>query len=52
VTVLQLGSKTVPPSGTVAFDYAPTQQAGLGLHRVECTFNGQSQAAEARFTAP
>ena len=52
VTILQLGSRTVPSSGMVNFDYTPTTQSGVGVHRVDCSLNGQSQFAEARFTAP
>ncbi len=51
VTILQLGTRVAPATGTFAYDYPPTQQTGVGVHRVECSLNGQSQAAEARFTA-
>lgn len=52
VTILSLGTKIAPSSGMVNFDYAPTTQTGVGVHRVECSLSGQSQSAEARFTAP
>ena len=52
VTILQLGTKTVGSSGMVNFDYAPTTQSGVGVHRVDCSLNGQREFAEARFNAP